>query len=165
MKKVTAAFLATLVTTSGVGYASNASIAVQALANEIDRDVQEGTVAYCAAVNAPMQKALQKLSTARAAKVGWDGHSAPAPTDRSYYQAREVLEYLSAMRLYPDSVSPSVEGGIGMVYRNGNRSAYIECTDDDNPVFACWMGDERLIREFAPDQLHLLAKEVGGLLA
>ncbi|MEX0716855.1 MAG: hypothetical protein WD066_09720 [Planctomycetaceae bacterium] len=60
----------------------------------------------------------------------WDGFGAPAPNQGATTLAREALAHLGERNLPPSTISATVEGGIGMVFRSGERFASLEILND-----------------------------------
>ncbi|NQU08600.1 MAG: hypothetical protein HQ583_08565 [Candidatus Abyssubacteria bacterium] len=66
----------------------------------------------------------------------WNGYGSEAPNEIALGTAENILHCLQQMEidLEPDSVVPSAEDGIGIVFSNGNRQALIECSNEDEIV-------------------------------
>ena len=68
----------------------------------------------------------------RKLRDNWDGQGSPAPTPTCVYDANALCEKLDGIGLRPDSIVPTVEGGVGLTFRNGTRFVSIEvCNDGD----------------------------------
>lgn len=75
---------------------------------------------------------FKSLYSLRSLSTNWNGYGAEAPTLRSIFLARSSLERMFYGVLVPDSVVPSVEGGVGFAFRRGDALASIEiCNDGD----------------------------------
>jgi hypothetical protein len=57
---------------------------------------------------------------------GWDSYRAPAPQSVAVSQAECFLNQLSQADILPSRLSPSVVGGIGVTFREGQRKSYVE---------------------------------------
>lgn len=66
-------------------------------------------------------KALSQLSN------DWDSYGAEAPNGKATYWAGRVILELRDLGLAPDSILPSVEGGVGITFRRNGKYADIEC--------------------------------------
>jgi hypothetical protein len=65
---------------------------------------------------------------------GWDSYSADPPTNKCISSAKEILSKLSRQ---PDRVSPSVIGGIGMIWRlNKTDKIYLELYNNGDKCIA-----------------------------
>lgn len=66
-------------------------------------------------------KATTNLAT------GWNGYSALVPNAVARKNARQVVELLQNADFAPDSILASADGGIAVVFKQGDRYADIEC--------------------------------------
>ena len=57
----------------------------------------------------------------------WDSYGAEAPNTKATYWAKRVLLELRELGLAPDSILPSVEGGVGIAFRRSGNYADVEC--------------------------------------
>jgi hypothetical protein len=57
---------------------------------------------------------------------GWDSYRAPAPQSDAISHAECFLNQLSRADVLPSRLSPSVVGGIGVTFREGQRKSYVE---------------------------------------
>ncbi len=80
--------------------------------------------------------ALRQFKVAVGARFGWDGAESPVPNVTAERWARWFLEtmYESVDRALPASVSPIIDGGLGLIYTNGNSRAILEFYNDDGVV-------------------------------
>ncbi len=69
---------------------------------------------------------LGRLESFQSLRLGWDGYSAPSPSAEAVGYARSFLNYLRQEAFLPDRLAPSVVGGVGFTFREGNRKAYVE---------------------------------------
>jgi hypothetical protein len=75
----------------------------------------------------------EKLESFRNLQHGWDSYEAEPPNEVAMANARRVLHILWSSGTVPPirTISPSVEGGIGIVFAGShNRYADIECFND-----------------------------------
>ena len=68
----------------------------------------------------------------------WDTYGAEAPNDRARILAATVLEKLEAKSLIPTVILPSVEGGIGVAFAEGETQAGIEIYNTGEMVASIW---------------------------
>jgi len=57
---------------------------------------------------------------------GWNGYSAPAPSDTAISNARVFLAVMQEFGHLPTRVAPSAVGGIGITSRRRSRKVYVE---------------------------------------
>ena len=72
------------------------------------------------------QETLARLDSFGRLVPGWDSYQAPPPNARARFNAAAALDDLSSMDFPPHRVAPSVEGGIALSWRKGDRDANIE---------------------------------------
>ena len=65
---------------------------------------------------------------------GWNGYSAPPPTNRAIVTARYFVELLVANGQEPLRVAPSVIGGVGVTRRVADRKVYVEFYNEGGVV-------------------------------
>jgi hypothetical protein len=70
-------------------------------------------------------------------KDGWNSYNAPAPNQISIDNAKKVARILK-LADFPAEVLPSGEGGIGFVFKNGDKKADIECLNNGNIIAVCY---------------------------
>jgi len=76
---------------------------------------------------------LARLESFRDLQQGWDSYAADAPSPAAIDSARHVLHVLwaSEIALPIKAISPSVEGGVGLVFAGLDKKyADIECFND-----------------------------------
>jgi hypothetical protein len=76
---------------------------------------------------------LERLSSFRNLKRGWDSYDAEPPGETAITNARQVLSVLWSAGLASSirAVSPSAEGGVGIVFAASDQKyADIECFND-----------------------------------
>jgi len=76
---------------------------------------------------------LERLNSFRNLKHGWDSYDAEPPGETAITNARQVLDVLWSVGLTSSirAVSPSAEGGIGIVFAGSDQKyADIECFND-----------------------------------
>jgi len=64
----------------------------------------------------------------------WDTEGAEAPTQQVLWNSKIVLEILFHLELFPSDVVPSVEGGVGIVFKHGESYVDIELFNDGDIV-------------------------------
>src|SRR5262249_7877707 len=58
---------------------------------------------------------------------GWDSYDAPVPEPPAFRHAGTTLGLLHALKLWPDRIAASAEGGIAFVLARGGKYADLEC--------------------------------------
>ncbi len=100
----------------------------------------------------------------------WDGAGAPQPWALARDNARLTVEQIYELRkrqLAPAGVSPMVDGGLGVVYKNSIRSVTMEFYNDGGVVTVFANGDDRRAEELADPselQIDVLARRVQDFL-
>jgi hypothetical protein len=77
-----------------------------------------------------LDAAIDKLRGFRCLKPGWNGYSAPPPSDLALASAEDFLLDLYDHELEPGRVAASAAGGVGITFRNNGRKAYVEIFSD-----------------------------------
>jgi len=67
-----------------------------------------------------------KLTKLHRLPPGWDGYSAPAPSERAITTAESLLSALLREDFAPRRISPSSVGGIGITHKRESRKVYVE---------------------------------------
>lgn len=78
--------------------------------------------------------AASRVSDLRGVQPGWDGYSAPPPNDTAENLAMAVLRAGAACGLSATHVGLVADGGIGVLFKQNDRHADIECTNDGEIV-------------------------------
>jgi hypothetical protein len=101
----------------------------------------------------PYTEALARLATL---PNDWDSHGAAPPNTIAIANARRLLIELQTCQTPKLSVLPSVEEGIGIFSRNGEKYMYIECLNSGEIVvgFSDSAG-QREVEEISADQVSL----------
>jgi hypothetical protein len=75
-----------------------------------------------------------RLDTLRGLEKGWDSYHAAAPEPGVFAGVEQFLDAMEAdsSRAELKKLNPSVVGGIGLTFRNGTRSVYIEFRNTGN---------------------------------
>lgn len=76
-----------------------------------------------------------KISNYSRLNEGWNGYSAPAPSEKAILTAKNLVSHLLMEKNEPNRIAPSVVGGIGITHRRAGRRVYIEIYNDGR-VFA-----------------------------
>lgn len=84
----------------------------------------------------------QLQSTARL-NAGWDSYSAPPPTPGARRAAEEALEILRSLNAEPAAVLPSVDGGVGICFNNGEKYGQLEFLNDGEAHALMYGGEGR----------------------
>src|SRR5262245_54926616 len=72
----------------------------------------------------------EKFSRISRLQEGWNGYTAPAPTETAVLLARSFIDMLVREKYEPRRLAPSVVGGVGVTQRKGKRSVYVEIYND-----------------------------------
>ncbi len=86
-----------------------------------------GGLTYVPAYNSGFIRLMNQLSRFRHLKEGWDGYGAKPPNEKAVYWAQKVAVHLMRANLIPERVEPSVENGVSISFRHGDKYADIEC--------------------------------------
>ncbi len=73
---------------------------------------------------------FEKLESFGDLPRGWDGYTASPPTADALFNAQEFLGVLFLATFRPSRFKPSVVGGIGVTFRQGDRKVYVEFYND-----------------------------------
>lgn len=74
-----------------------------------------------------LSQAYRKVSAMRSLPEGWCSYDSARPNERSISAAIQVLSMLAEFQIEPTHLDPSVEEGICISFRSGDRYADIEC--------------------------------------
>jgi hypothetical protein len=87
---------------------------------------------YCPVPDEERAAQARKLEAFRGLRPGWDSYNAEPPTELAISNARRILHLLwSAGAMGPVTISPSVEGGVGIIFSgHGKKYADLECFND-----------------------------------
>ena len=104
------------------------------LASELPEIAQLGVLSRETAepVSPEWSPRFDKLAGFAALEPGWDSYDAPAPSSQVLSAAKGFLEVLRKAGKTPTRLSPSVVGGVGFTFRNGERSVYVEFRNTGN---------------------------------
>jgi len=72
------------------------------------------------------QRWLSKLDTLPGLGEGWDGENAASPNQIACDSARTFLKSLRQENHEPHRVTPSVVGGVGIIFRKAGKKVYVE---------------------------------------
>lgn len=93
--------------------------------------VEKGRV-FCPVPDAERAAQLEKLESFRTLLPGWDSYNAEPPSELAISNARRIIHLLwSIGNTVPVRISPSVEGGVGIIF-SGPKEKYadLECFND-----------------------------------
>lgn len=85
-----------------------------------------------------MKELIGKLDSFYKLERGWDGYHAESPNEEAISQTKTYLDWIE---LYPPDnpelfrnlrVAPSVIGGVGVTFKNGQNRVYVEFFNDGN---------------------------------
>jgi hypothetical protein len=79
-----------------------------------------------------------RLNAAALLRHGWDSYAADPPNDKAYGLALTVLDELEVSHLPPTRLMPSVEGGIGLSFVEGDDRAYLELCNTGEIIVAIY---------------------------
>lgn len=107
---------------------------------------------------------VKELDRLKLLQRGWDSYDAEPPNAWSLHQARQVLDDLHCVGLKPESIVPSAEHGVGIVFGAGEKFADIEClnsgsilaaTSDGHGTIDVWeVGDDHRSMENAIERIR-----------
>ena len=69
---------------------------------------------------------MEKLHGMKSLAPGWNGYSAPPPSETAISTARSFLSSLEREHFEPTRVAPSAVGGVGITHEKKKRRAYVE---------------------------------------
>lgn len=73
----------------------------------------------------------EALGRIRQLSDDWDTYGAPAPSQLAQTLAESAIDVSFEIGLTPTAVVPSVEGGVALCFRSGDRYAHIEFFNDE----------------------------------
>ncbi len=73
-----------------------------------------------------MNQLQTKLSKMDSLPPGWDGYSAPAPSETAITTAKSLLSAFLGEDFAPKRISPSAVGGVGITHKRESRKVYVE---------------------------------------
>jgi hypothetical protein len=90
-----------------------------------------GDVHSCiVASSCPWQKWIVKLEDLRQLKPGWNGYTAPVPSDTALRTASMFLDEMRTQGFEPTRLAPSAMGGVAITRRQGDRKGFVEFYND-----------------------------------
>ncbi len=72
---------------------------------------------------------------------GWDGYDADAPNEVAIFWCEELIKILVKDKFIPKGLTPSVEGGVGVYFEEGDKYADIECLNNGAILAVTSIGD------------------------
>jgi len=107
-------------------------------------------------------KWFDKITGFTALEQGWDSYDAPPPSEAVITAAEGFLQYLQKHGKGPTRLTPSVVGGVGFTFRNGERSVYVEFRNTGNAHAAFTDAESEpevfKVRQDATGYIELIAK-------
>jgi len=101
---------------------------------------------------------VDRVDALRKLEQDWDAEGGAAPAEAVVAIARTVLEMLFHLNLLPVDVVPSAEGGVGIVFKSGERYADIEFFNDGDIVVTMSKRDGRPlvfeVKEITPEEIE-----------
>jgi hypothetical protein len=84
-------------------------------------------------------------------REGWNGYTAPAPSEKAILTAKVFVETLLREKYEPKRVAASSVGGVAVTHRRNNRTVYVEFYNDGR-VLALFSDDisEPVIKRIEP---------------
>lgn len=79
-------------------------------------------------------------------KQDWDSYGANPPSADVIEKIKNALCLLESNNVLPTRLDPSADGGIGIVFRNGEKYGHIEFTNDGT-ILACFYDGQCSINE------------------
>jgi hypothetical protein len=76
--------------------------------------------------DAPWSELFDALNELSCLSDGWNGYSAPAPSEHTIHVAADFLAVMQEHGCVPSRIAASAVGGVGITRRLGDRKAYIE---------------------------------------
>ncbi len=105
--------------------------------------------------DAALLRDLQALQSLAALEPDWDTYGAEPPNSTALRPARDALRRLHQVACLPDTIVPSVEGGVAFSFVNGRKHADIEFTNDGEVfVITSTSADDVVVQEFALAELE-----------
>lgn len=80
--------------------------------------------------NSQMATWEARLSSMSRLKSGWNGYTAPAPSQLAIATARNFVSALLREKQTPNRVAPSAVGGVGITERRADKQVYVEFYND-----------------------------------
>jgi hypothetical protein len=81
-----------------------------------------------------LRDATEKLESLLHLSRGWDSYEADPPNQSAIRRAEQVLTAVNSTPYRPDRIAPSIEGGVVLSFRRGDRYGDIECDNDGDMV-------------------------------
>ena len=105
--------------------------------------------------DAALRRDLQALQSLAALESDWDTYGAEPPNSTALRPARDALRRLHQVACLPDTIVPSVEGGVAFSFVHGRKHADIEFTNDGEVfVITSTSADDVVVQEFALAELE-----------
>jgi hypothetical protein len=114
-----------------------------------------------------LERLLARLATLGSLPAGWDGYGAAPPAVPAIQNAEGFLRSIPASGPFPELLSPSVVGGVGLTFAGEAGEVYVEFYNDGRvyAVFSDGRADPAVMRVSAgPDGFDALAREIRGYL-
>ena len=90
----------------------------------------------------------QKLAIVRSYPDDWDTYGAPGPALNTGTATERLLKRAFAVKVIPDSIVASAEGGIATYFFKGDKSAYVEYRNSGEAVAVMYgQTDDPIVRE------------------
>ena len=105
--------------------------------------------------DAALLRDLQAVQSLAKLKPDWDTYGAEPPNSTALRLAHAALRQLHQVASLPDTIVPSVEGGVAFSFVHGRKHADMEFTNDGEVFVITSTGaDDIVVREFALGELE-----------
>ena len=105
--------------------------------------------------DAALLRDLQAVQSLAALEPDWDTYGAEPPNSTALRLAHAALRQLYQVASLPDTIVPSVEGGVAFSFVHGRKHADIEFTNDGEVFVITSTGaDDVVVQEFALGELE-----------
>lgn len=116
---------------------------------------------------AGLPEKIRQLESLSALTKGWDGYEAEPPSATALGKARSLLETLSVMKVVPERVVPSADGGVALILSTHPAYRAIECFNDGEIVAS--LSDRAFRHEawetgLSPSALRTTLERLGSFL-
>ena len=109
-------------------------------------------------VDARLAEARERLASMALLAPNWDSYGAEPPNARSRALTTCILGLLQRQVMSPTRIVASAEGGVGIIFSDGERYADIECLNSGEILTAIYSGqDTPLVQEIGSAVAELTA--------
>ena len=105
--------------------------------------------------DAALRRDLQAVQSLAELEPDWDTYGAEPPNSTALRLARDALRRLHQAACLPDTIVPSVEGGVAFSFVNGREHVDIEFTNEGEVfVITSTSANDVVVQEFALAELE-----------